>query len=190
MNESYFQDQSFNNLELPEADLTNKELDNCTFVQCNFSNADFSKSELVDCVFENCNLSMAKVAGTGLKNVAFKQCKLVGVEFMDTSDFLFSVSFDQCVLDFAAFSDKKMPGTFFNKCKMEQTDFTNTKLARAVFKNCDLINAVFENTDLGKADFRSSFNYVIDPEMNNIRRAKFSMDGVEGLLKKYEVEIE
>ena len=33
-------------------------------------------------------------------------------------------------------------------------------------------------------------DYYIDPEMNNIRRAKFSIGGVAGLLNKYDIIIE
>jgi hypothetical protein len=42
---------------------------------------------------------------------------------------------------------------------------------------------------LEKADLRTSFNYLIDPEVNKMRKAKFSIDGLPGLLGKYELEI-
>jgi hypothetical protein len=43
---------------------------------------------------------------------------------------------------------------------------------------------------LEKADFRSAFNFSIDPEMNRMKKAKFSRTGVFGLLHKYNIEIE
>jgi fluoroquinolone resistance protein len=43
---------------------------------------------------------------------------------------------------------------------------------------------------LEKADFRTSNGYSIDPEMNRIKKAKFSLEGVAGLLDKYDIEVE
>jgi hypothetical protein len=37
---------------------------------------------------------------------------------------------------------------------------------------------------------RTSFNYSINPELNRIKKAKFSMPAVVGLLDKYDIEIE
>jgi len=52
------------------------------------------------------------------------------------------------------------------------------------------MRAAFENTILEKADFRTSFNYSIDPEKNRIRKARFSLAGISGLLDKYDIEID
>jgi hypothetical protein len=43
---------------------------------------------------------------------------------------------------------------------------------------------------LERTDFRTSYNYSIDPEINRISKAKFSINGVVGLLGKYNIEIE
>ena len=68
-------------------------------------------------------------------------------------------------------------------------DFTEADLNNASFDNCDLIGAKFEKTNLEKADLSTSFNYSIDPELNRIKKAKFSIDGIAGLLDKYDIEI-
>ncbi len=57
----------------------------------------------------------------------------------------------------------------------------------AIFKNCDLLNTSFVKAILEKADFRSARNYVFDPELNKIKKAKFSFPGVAGLLVKYNI---
>ena len=59
-----------------------------------------------------------------------------------------------------------------------------------MFENCDLEHAMFDRTILENADLRTSFNYSIDPENNRIRRAKFSITAVAGLLEKYDIEID
>ena len=66
----------------------------------------------------------------------------------------------------------------------------NVNLTNATFNNCDLIGSIFKTTILEKTDFRTSFNYSIDPEINRIKKAKFSLQGVIGLLGKYQIEIE
>jgi hypothetical protein len=43
---------------------------------------------------------------------------------------------------------------------------------------------------LEKADIRTSHNYTIDPEKNKVKKAKFSIHGIAGLLDKYDIEIE
>jgi hypothetical protein len=52
------------------------------------------------------------------------------------------------------------------------------------------MKAIFENTTIEKSDFRTSFNYLIDPEKNRIRKARFSITGIAGLLDKYDIDID
>jgi fluoroquinolone resistance protein len=52
------------------------------------------------------------------------------------------------------------------------------------------MNSVFSRTVLKEADLTAASNYIIDPESNNIRKAKFSISGVSGLLNKYDISIE
>jgi uncharacterized protein YjbI with pentapeptide repeats len=73
---------------------------------------------------------------------------------------------------------------------MHEVDFTECDLCNSVFDNCDLTGAAFDKTNIEKADFRTSFSYIIDPEKNRIKKAKFSLTGLPGLLNKYDIEIE
>jgi len=52
-----------------------------------------------------------------------------------------------------------------------------------------MIRAIFSHTNLERADLRTSYNFTIDPEMNRIRKAKFSLNNLPGLLDKYELDI-
>jgi fluoroquinolone resistance protein len=69
-------------------------------------------------------------------------------------------------------------------------DFSDCDLTSVIFDNCDLSGTVFKNTLLEKADFRSSFGYSIDPQINRIKKAKFSSSGLAGLLEKYDIDID
>jgi uncharacterized protein YjbI with pentapeptide repeats len=73
--------------------------------------------------------------------------------------------------------------------KLYEADFTECDLSGSVFENCDLMRATFDNSILERTDFRTSFNYSIDPEKNRIRKARFSLTGIPGLLNKYNIEI-
>ena len=73
---------------------------------------------------------------------------------------------------------------------LEEVDFSETELTSAQFTDCDLRSAMFDQTNLEKVDFTTSFNYSIDPEANRIRKAKFSKEGVMGLLAKYDIIVE
>jgi len=48
-----------------------------------------------------------------------------------------------------------------------------TDLSNAVFENCYLTRTIFENTILEKTDFHTSFNYSIDPAINNVKKQNF-----------------
>jgi uncharacterized protein YjbI with pentapeptide repeats len=161
----------------------------CKFKRCDFSNSEFANSKFVDCVFDGCNLSMMRLQGTTLNNVVFKNCKIMGVSFNQCQDFLFTVRFESCILDYSSFMDKKMLKTPFIQTSLKETTFTRANLANSVFDNCNLNEAVFSETDLTGVDFSTSYNYIIDPETNTLRKAVFAISGVEGLLVKYGIKI-
>lgn len=190
MIEKWFDDQIFTGINYLGQKLVQTEFNTCTFQNCDFSNADLSNSDFVNCRFDNCNFTLAKMTGLGLKNVHFAGCKLVGITFDTCSDFLFSVEFQKCVLDYASFFEKKMKKTKFEDCSLKEVDFSAADLSMAVFLNCDLSQAVFQQTNLEKADFRTAFNYSLNPEANKIKKAKFSLSGIVGLLGKYDIIIE
>jgi hypothetical protein len=52
------------------------------------------------------------------------------------------------------------------------------------------LDAKFENTNLEKADFRTAFNYSFNPDLNQIKKAKFAVQGLAGLLLHHQIMIE
>lgn len=83
-----------------------------------------------------------------------------------------------------------MKETIFKKCEMQEVDFTNTTISKSIFEDCDLSKTIFNNTDLQNVDFRTSYNFEIDPETNNIKQAKFTLQNIHGLLSKHNITIE
>ncbi|WP_437438301.1 pentapeptide repeat-containing protein [Rhodonellum ikkaensis] len=144
----------------------------------------------MDCIFTNCNFSLCKLPHCQMNNVSFKDCKILGVNFSKCLDFLFEVKFEDCSLDYCSFTRKKLPKTQFIKCSMRHVDFFESDLSKSSFSETDLTNAIFNNTILKEVDFTTASNYSIDPERNTIKKAKFSLLGIEGLLHKYDIKIE
>ena len=58
------------------------------------------------------------------------------------------------------------------------------------FDECDFLHAHFEKTILEKADLRTSLHYSIHPALNRIKKAKFSLSAISGLLDQYDIEID
>jgi len=72
---------------------------------------------------------------------------------------------------------------------MVETDFTKADLTDTTFGNCNLSRAFFDGTVLKNADLSSSYNFIIDPDNNDIKKAKFSVQGLPGLLVKYGIRV-
>jgi uncharacterized protein YjbI with pentapeptide repeats len=56
-----------------------------------------------------------------------------------------------------------MKGTTFTDSSLVAVDFMSTNLTAVLFSNCDLYRSEFEGNRRRKADFRTSYNYSIDP---------------------------
>lgn len=181
----HFEKTDYNVNNLPKG-----EYENCTFVNCNFYEADLLNITFRECKFDSCDFSLAKLKNTTLSDVSFAGCKLVGVQFDECKEFLLSLDFENCVLKLAVFYKLKLKKTCFKNCNLQETDFTEADLSGAEFDNCDLQRTIFHRTNLEKTDFRTSFHYSIDPEINRIKKARFSKAGIAGLLDKYAIEIE
>lgn len=187
---TYFEDQTFESIDFSKKPLALGEYEGCSFINCNFSDTDLSEIQFIDCQFKSCNLSMVKTIKTSFNGIAFQDCKILGVNFENCSEFLFKVDFNKCILNFSSFYKRNLKKTAFQGCILQETDFTQADLTGALFDQCDLLNTKFEQTNLEKADLRSAVNYSIDPEINRVKKAKFSLQGITGLLDKYDIEIE
>lgn len=190
MEQDYIQGKRFDKVDFSKIPLPKSEYEKCTFSSCDFSNSDLSGIVFSACVFEGCNLSMVKLVATALRDIRFKDCKMLGLHFEDSNKFLFSVCFDNCTLNLSSFYQQKLRKTVFKNSQLHEVDFTESDLGGAVFDNCDLKGAIFGNTILERADFSTAINYSIDPEQNRVKKAKFALSGIPGLLDKYDIDIE
>lgn len=187
--ESYF-DRIFESLDYSDKEFCGMEFESCTFKECNFSDSNLTNNEFADCQFLTCNMSMVNLNNTSLKNVDFINCKLTGVDFGCCNDFLFSVTFTTCLLDYSVFLKNALKKSTFENCMIHEANVTESDLSGALFRNCDLLNTVFIWNNMTGADFTTAYNYSIDPAINRIQKAKFSYPGVMGLLDQYDIIVE
>jgi uncharacterized protein YjbI with pentapeptide repeats len=189
MEYQYQLEKTFTKLDFAETPISKGEYEKCVFKNCNFFKGNLAEFVFIDCEFISCDLSMIEVSSTTFNNAQFFDCKILGVHFEQCNDFGFSVKFENCILNHSSFFGIKMNKTIFTSCNMEEVDFTESDLSNSVFTECDLERTVFNRTNLTKTDLSTSYNFSIDPENNKIKRAKFSVNNLSGLLNKYEIVI-
>ncbi|MES2627690.1 MAG: pentapeptide repeat-containing protein [Bacteroidota bacterium] len=189
MEEQLHQDKTFEKISYVGKTVHKREFENCEFRNCDFSTTDFSWNRFTDCVFTDCNLSNIKLESTRLGGCTFTNCKMLGIHFVECEDFMFKVTFINCMLDYSSFMFKKLAKTLFKECSLRGVGFGGCNLSQAVFDKSELDGAVFRETDLTGANFTSARNYIIHPESNTIKGAKFSIFGLPGLLEGYDIQI-
>lgn len=180
---------TFSKTDFTQELLCKGEYENCIFSGCDFSNVSLNGYVFLDCTFNTCNLSNAHLDNATLNTVRFIDCKLLGVHFENCNSIGFEICCENCNLTHASFFKLSLIKTTFKNDKCVDTDFTECDLSGSLFDNCDLSGALFNRTNLEKSDFVSSFNYCIDPEKNRLKSARFSEDGIKGLLFKYGIII-
>ena len=187
MNTMLTENKVFEKISFKEHILVKGVYEECTFKNCNFNSVDLSGITFRTCLFNNCDCSLTKLKNTILQDVRFVNSKLLGIQFNECNGFLLRLYFENCMLKLSVFYKLKLKNTVFTNCNLQEADFSEADMAGAAFENCDLLLATFMHTNLEKADFRSASNYSINPELNRIRNARFSIPGVTGLLTTYDI---
>lgn len=180
-------DITFNNEPLPENE---NEFMGCVFKSCVFSGINLSKFSFDDCHFINSDLSMCRMENTVFSKVTFTDCKLQGIDFGKCSKYVFSVTFEKCILNYSVFLKTNLRKTLFHDCVIREAFFAETDLTQASFAGCDLDATNFERCVLSQCDFRTAVNYIIYPSQNKLKNAKFSYPGVLGLLADLGIVVE
>ena len=184
-----YYDQVFDQQDQVAGPWTNGEFEQCTFRKLDLSRFILSGSNFVNCRFEGCNLTRVELKNTKLYDVRFVNCILPHVDFGPCNAFGFHVDFQECQLDYTVFLNRKLKKVQFIDCSLKEAHFMNCELIGALFKHCNLELARFEGNNLMQADFSSSYNLELNPEDNKIKKARFSLQNLPGLLTKYDLVI-
>lgn len=189
MEAAMFIEETFNKIDFKEQPPAKGEYDGCIFTACDFTGANLSAIKFVQCTFTDCNLSLVQLTKTSFMDAVFDKCKMLGFRFDNCDPFGLSFSFRHCNLSQSSFYKTKIKNTAFKDTLLQEVDFTECDLSGAIFEQCDLAGAIFDNTVLERANLTGAYNYTIDPELNRIKKAKFSLPAVTGLLHKYGIDI-
>ncbi len=160
----------------------------CVFTGCDFSEKTITNTEFEHCEFRSCNFTLCKFKGA-LRTILFTDCKMVGANFSEIQRFSHELVFESSQLDYANFSATKLRKTVFRKCRMFESYLDDADLAYTLFDGCDLERASFHHTNLEKADFSTSFNFCINPNVCKLKKTIFSEDGLRGLVAHLNIEI-
>ena len=189
MERIFIADKTFDKVDFTQKPFQKGDYECCKFVGCNFSSIDLSYINFTECEFIDCNLTMVKLTKASFRDANFKGCKMLGLHFESCSDMLLSFSFEGCTLNLSSFYKLKIKKTWFKDCSIQEVDFSESDLSESLFENCDLTRAIYDRSIIEKVDFSTSYGYSINPEKNRIKKAKFSINGIPGLLQQYDIEI-
>ena len=144
----------------------------------------------MDCEFIGCNLSNVKMGNAQFSDTRFIECKMLGMHIENLGLLSANLKFTDCLMDLISFTGLHLKGMSCTNCSLIAADFTESDLSGAGFLHCNLSRAVFYHTQLEGANFVTSQGVSLDPEQNKIRKARFSLESLPGLLQKYGIEIE
>ncbi len=185
--------EEFRGLDLSSEEIISKEFDDCTFVNCDFSEARFRHCIFEDCRFIKCNLSVLKVDSSRFSNVVFEESKLSGIDWTKAaySDILPDApyTFINCILDYSSFYGLALQTLVMRTCKAYDVDFRESDLLQADFRETDFTDTLFRHTNLAGTDFTLAENYTIDIRINTITGAKFSRYEAFSLLEGLEITL-
>lgn len=181
---------AFDRETLAQRPMVKGEYDNCTFTGCDLSGAYLSGMRFIQCTFTNCDLSMVKMVKTVWMDTTLKGCKMLGLRWDTCDPFGLSLLPVGCVMDHSSFYKVNLKKAVFRNTQMREVDLTECDLTGATLHDCDLAGVTFDNTLLEKADLSTAYGYTIDPERNRIKKCKFALSGLPGLLGKYDIRVE
>lgn len=184
-----FYNQQFDQSTDDIATWAHHEFETCTFKNLDFRGISVAGSSFVNCHFEGCLLSGLSVENTKLDDVFFVGCSLSSINFGQSSSFGFRVDFQECQLDYSSFLSRNLKKTRFVDCSVREARFLSCDLTGALFKNCNLELTVFAGNILAQVDFATSYNISLDPDTNKLRKTKFSLHSLPGLLTRYDILI-
>jgi fluoroquinolone resistance protein len=190
------EDRLFKNVRWDGRELARITFEDCRFNGCSFKETAFLSCRFQNCVFEKCDLSLAKVDKSIFTHTRFEDSKLIGVEWVNASwakkeiqRLLQSIDFTRCVLNYSTFMGLTLEKMVLKKCTAKEVDFTNADLRQADCTFTDFENSPFIHTDLSEADLRGATHYMINPLVNTLKKAKFSLPEAMALLYSLEIEI-
>lgn len=189
-----YTDQTFKNVTLTDATLTETQFLDCTFTRCDFSNSALVTCRFVDCEFNECALKMTGLDGTAFAGTRFNKCNLLGVDWTkaDWSGWaakLNALAFDDCDLRYAVFFGLDLPKLTLTNCRAIGATFAEANLTEANLQGTDFAEAIFHEVVLTKANFVGARNYALNLKAVKASGAKFALPEATRLLYYIDIDL-
>jgi len=183
-----YDDEQFTNLSLDEQTISNISFDYCRFINCSFNKVVFENCSFSESTFDSCDLSLVNVKTSIFNDIKFLNSKVTGVDWSSIG-LPFEVNFENTNISMSSFYMLDLRHTQFIKSKLHDVDFVKTNLQKANFKESDLLGSSFSNTNLSNADLSTAYNYMIDPNKNNLKGTKVSLPEASSFLRYFDLKI-
>ena len=181
-----YEDQTFEGLSLPGAEIRAKEFAGCTFTGCSFLEARFRACRFVDCTFVRSDLSLCSLEECSFTTTEFIDSQIIGVNWTEASwpalGLFDAIGFERCAISHSTFIGLGLRRVKIVDCVAHDVDFAEANLSEAVCVGTDFQDSRFLRTDLSEADFTGARNYAISPNLNMLRKARFSLPEAMALL--------
>jgi fluoroquinolone resistance protein len=184
----YYQ-QTFSKLTLTDETIEGVSFEECKFEGCSFTTCKFISCKFVICKFSGCTLSAITPTNSRFSEVKFSGSKAIGFDWAKAAR-IDDLQFSDCQINYSNFGFLKTPKIKIINCEAKEVDFLEADMNNGVFTNTDFEKSRFFKTNLSGADFRGARNYFIDVQNNTIKKARFSLPEVLGLLKGLDIIIE
>jgi len=186
-----YQDQIFKGLRTTQTMAEQKEFEDCTFLLSSMTDLCFSQCRFIDCIFDRCDMSLCAFPHSAFVGCVFQNTKLVGIDWTQADwtglKLQEPVRFDACVLSHSTFIGMQITDLKMMGCISTDVDFREADLAGVDFSGTDLSQSLLHQTNLEGADFRHAMKYTIQPEVNRLTKAKFSMPEAMSLLYNMDI---
>lgn len=183
--DDYWEEEFIN---LKSKDLYKIYFDNCTFKNCDFSKSIIHTCKFTECTFIGCDLSLSILKSSTFNDVKFENSKLIGVSWSSCEE-PFNINFYSCNISQNLFHMLDLRCMRFENSIIKDSGFEECNLQQAIFDNCDLELTTFIKNNLKKADFETSKNYLINPNLNDIQDAIFSLPEALSFLSLLPIKI-
>src|SRR5512140_2412868 len=183
-----YSSQEYKKVVLRQGAVRRVEFHACVFLKCSFSETAFEGCRFIDCTFKGCDLSLASLKGSACQNTRFSDSQLVGVDWTQTtwadprSLLVRPVDFLSCALNHSTFMGLSMRHVQLEKCIAHDVSFEEADLTRANCAFTDFTGSRFLRTNLTEANFTGATHYTISPQLNTLKKTKFSLPEAMSLL--------
>ena len=163
----------FSPLDLSNANLSNRFLNEFDFSYCNLINTSFKNSELKKAAFKNSDISYAEFSESNLsdayfldtlslrtqfnyslfRNTKFQNFDAISADF--TGSKLHNVSIDSSKIDFCIFEAAIFENTTISKTSLMVSSFYKTDLSYSKFLDCRFKGSLFIKTNVEQSTFEN-----------------------------------